>query len=84
MFAKRSKLNRNESGQIAYSTLFVLLSLVTASAVFATSPAGSPAEIVQKAIVSLALALFPVLIIVSSALWLFGKPADDLQNTTNQ
>lgn len=84
MTAHKPKLNRNERGQVGYSTLYILLSLIVASVVFTTSSAGSLAEVVQKAIISLALALIPVLIIVSSALWLFGKPADELQNTTNQ
>lgn len=74
-----NKLNPNERGQVGYSTLFILLSLIAASVVFATSSAGSLGEVVQKAIMSLALALIPVLIIVSSALWLFGRPADELQ-----
>lgn len=80
----KNEINRNESGQVGYSTLFILLSLIAASVVFATSSAGSLGEVVQKAIMSLGLALIPVLIIASSALWLFGRPADELHNTSNQ
>lgn len=77
MFVKGKLLHRNESGQVAYSTLFILLSLVVAGAVFAMTSASSQADIVQQILGSLALALFPILFIVSSALWLFGKPADE-------
>ena len=83
MIVKEKNLHRNESGQVAYSTLFILLSLVVAGAVFATTSATSQADIVQKVMVSLALALFPILVIVSSTLWLFGNPTDNNQLDNN-
>jgi inner membrane protein involved in colicin E2 resistance len=83
MSSQKNNLHQNESGQVAYSTLFILLSLVVAGAVFTTTSVSSQADIVQKVMVSLALALFPILVIVSSTLWLFGKPADELSIDTN-
>ena len=83
MSVKETNLHQNESGQVAYSTLFILLSLVVAGAVFAMTSPGLQADVMQKVLVSLALALFPVLIIVSSALWLFGRPADEMHIDTN-
>lgn len=74
MSGQEINLHQNERGQVAYSTLFILLSLVVAGAVFAMSSSSPQADIVQQVLASLALALFPILIIVSSALWLFGKP----------
>lgn len=75
-------LKHNESGQVAYSALFILLSLVAAGAVVVTSAA--EAEVLQTAMVSLAMALVPILIITSSAIWLFGRPADELHNNVHQ
>ncbi len=83
MFFKEKNLHRNESGQVAYSTLFILLFLVVAGAVFTTTSVSSQADIVQKIMISLALALLPILIIVSSILWLFGKPAEEIQTDTH-
>jgi len=83
MFVKGKNLHTNESGQVAYSTLFILLSLVVAGAIFTTTSISSQADIVQKIMISLALALLPILIIVSSTLWLFGKPAEEIQADTN-
>ena len=77
MFDQQANLHKNESGQVAYSTLFILLFLVVAAAVFTISTPTSTADIVQQILASLAMALVPVLIIASSALWLFGKSADD-------
>ncbi len=83
MSVKETNLHANESGQVAYSTLFILLSLVVAGSVFAITSASSQADVVQQVLVSLALALFPILFIVSSALWLFGRPADEMHIDTN-
>jgi len=83
MSVKEKNLHQNENGQIAYSTLFILLSLVVAGAVFAMTSASSQADVVQQVLGSLALALFPILFIVSSVLWLFGKPADKMNIDTN-
>ncbi|MBI1279800.1 MAG: hypothetical protein GC179_16855 [Anaerolineaceae bacterium] len=82
MSGQEKNLHQNEQGQIAYSTLFIVLSLVVAGAVFTTTSVSSQADLLQKIMVSLALALLPMLIIVSSILWLFGKPADDIQTNT--
>lgn len=84
MSGKEQNLHQNEKGQVAYSTLFILLSLVVAGAVFATTSTSSlQTDVVQQVLGSLALALFPILIIVSSALWLIGKPAEDIHTDTN-
>lgn len=83
MFDKKTNLHQSESGQVAYSTLFILLSLVVAGAVFAMTSPNATGDIVQQVLASLALALFPVLFIVSSALWLFGKPADEMNIDPN-
>ena len=83
MSVKEKNLRQNENGQVAYSTLFILLSLVVAGAVFAMTSASSQADVVQQVLGSLALALFPILFIVSSVLWLFGKPADEMNIDTN-
>ena len=82
MSTNENNLHRHESGQVAYSTLFILLSLVVAGAVFTITSVSAQADIVQKIMVSLALALLPILIIGSSILWLFGKPAEEMQTDT--
>lgn len=83
MSSKTRNLHPNEQGQVAYSTLFILLSLLVAGAVFTTTLTSSQTDIVQQVLGSLALALFPILIVVSSALWLFGRPADGMHTDTN-
>jgi len=83
MSFKKKNLHRNESGQVAYSTLFILLSLVVAGAVFTTTSINPQVDLVQKIMVSLTLALLPILIIVSSTLWLFGRSKDVVQTDTN-
>lgn len=83
MSFKEKILHRNESGQVAYSTLFILLSFVVAGAVFTTTSINTQVDLVQKIMVSLTLALLPILIIVSSTLWLFGKSKDEVQTETN-
>jgi len=82
MVRQERNLHENESKQVVYSTLFVLLFLVVAGAVFTLISANTQADVVQKVLGALALALFPILIIVSSALWLFGKPADEMLTDT--
>ncbi len=74
MFTKRSTLQQSENGQVAYSTLFIVLFLVVAGAVFATTTANTQTEVVQQVMLSLVLALLPVLIIISSTLWLVARP----------
>ena len=83
MSTSENNAHRNESVQVVSSTLFTLLFLVVAGAVFATTSFGSQADTVQKVMVSLVLALFPILIIGGSILRLFGKPADEIRFDTN-
>ena len=83
MPASDNNAHRNESIQVVSSTLFTLLFLVVAGAVFATTSFSSQADTVQKVMVSLVLALFPILIIGGSILRLFGKPADEIRFDTN-
>ncbi len=82
MFEKEKNLHQNEHGQTTYSTLFILLSLVVAGSVFAMTSIHSHTDVVRQVLESLALALFPILFVVSSALWLFGKSTDEVQSDT--
>lgn len=82
MASQERNLHENHSKQVVYSTLFVLLFLVVAGAAFTLISASSHAAVVQQVLGSLALALFPILIIVSTTLWLFGKPADEMHTDT--
>lgn len=76
MITRAASRTWDENGQIAFSSLFIVLFLVGSGAVFATSSTDFQTDIIQKVMLALAIALLPILI-ASSTLWLVVKSSNE-------